>query len=64
MQPILPITVPVKKIKGAACQCDGDGDGVVWCEQTLTMQSLSGFKSVCCSYAYCAVFQKFRNSFR
>ena len=37
MQPILAITVPVKKIKGAARQCygDGDGDGVVRCEQAL-----------------------------
>ena len=26
MQPILPITVPVKKIKGAARQCNNDGD--------------------------------------
>ena len=26
---ILPITVPVKKIKGAAHQCYSDGDGVV-----------------------------------
>ena len=25
----------VKKIKGAARQCYGDGDGVVWCEQTF-----------------------------
>ena len=34
MQPILPITVTVKKIKGAARQCYGGG--VVQCEQTLT----------------------------
>ena len=36
VQPILPVTVPVKKIKDAARQCYGDGDGVVRCEQTLT----------------------------
>ena len=36
MQPILPVTVSVKKIKGAARQCYGDGDGVVLCEQTLS----------------------------
>ena len=35
MQPILSNTVPVKKIKGAAYQCYGDGDGIAWCEQTL-----------------------------
>ena len=35
MRPILPVTVPVKKIKGAARQCYSDGDGVVWYEQTL-----------------------------
>ena len=35
MRPILPITVPVKKIKGATRQCYGDGDGVTWCEQAL-----------------------------
>ena len=27
MQPILPVTVPVSKIKDAACQRCGDGDG-------------------------------------
>ena len=32
---ILPVTMPVKKRKGAARQCYGDGDGVVRCEQTL-----------------------------
>ena len=36
-QPILPVTVSIKKIKGAARQCYGDGDRVVQCEQTLTM---------------------------
>ena len=38
MQSILLITVPAKKIKGAAGQCygDGDDDGVVRCEQTFT----------------------------
>ena len=35
MQPILPITVPVKMIKGAACQCYVDCDGAIRCEQTL-----------------------------
>ena len=35
MQPILSITVSIKKIKGAAHQCYGDSDGVVRCEQTL-----------------------------
>ena len=34
MQPIMPITVPIKNVKGAARKRygDGDGDGVVWCE--------------------------------
>ena len=32
MQPILPITVTVKKIKGTARQCYGDDDRVVQCE--------------------------------
>ena len=36
MQPILPVTVPIKKIKGATHQCYGDGDGVVRCEQTFS----------------------------
>ena len=35
IQPILPITVPVKKIKSTARQCYSDGDGVVWCEQSF-----------------------------
>ena len=38
MQPILPVTVSVKKIKSAACQCYGDGDEVVRCEQTLSVK--------------------------
>ena len=33
MQPMLPITVPVKKI--TTRQCYVDGDAFVWCEQTL-----------------------------
>ena len=37
MQTILPITVPMKKIKGAVGQCYSDGDGVVRCEQALRM---------------------------
>ena len=36
MQPIVPVTVSVKKIKGATHQSYGDGDGVVQCEQTLS----------------------------
>ena len=39
MQPILPVTVLVKKIKGAAHQCYGHGDGVVRCEQTFSDSS-------------------------
>ena len=35
MQPILPVTVPIKKIKGDFSKCYGDGDGVIRCEQTL-----------------------------
>ena len=38
MQPILPIIVPVKKIKGAAHKRYGDGDGVVQCGQTINMK--------------------------
>ena len=30
-----PVTVPVRKIKGAAAQCYGDGDGLVRCEETF-----------------------------
>ena len=36
VQPILPITVPVKKIKGAARQYYSDGDGVVQYEQSFS----------------------------
>ena len=42
MQPILPITVPIKKINGATRQCYGDGDGVVRCEQTLKRNNVPG----------------------
>ena len=35
MQPVLPVKVPIKKLKGAAHQCYNDSDGVVRCEQTL-----------------------------
>ena len=44
MQPILPVTVPVKKIKGAARQRYGDGDGVVRCKQILTFAFTSAFQ--------------------
>ena len=44
MQPILAITAPVKKNKGAACQCYGDGDGIAWCAQTLN--EVIGIKSI------------------
>ena len=33
MQPILLVTVTVKKIKGPAHKCCGDGGGVVRCER-------------------------------
>ena len=36
MQPVLPITLTIKKIKGTARQCYSDGDGVVRCEWTFT----------------------------
>ena len=36
MQPILPVTVLIKKIKGAARQRYGDSDGVRWGEQAFT----------------------------
>ena len=36
MQPILSVTLTVKKIKGAANQRYSDSDGIVRCEQTLT----------------------------
>ena len=35
MQPILLITVPIKKMTAADHQCCGNGDGVVRCEQNL-----------------------------
>ena len=35
LQPILPVTEPINKMKGAVRQCYGDGDGVVRCEQAL-----------------------------
>ena len=37
MQPILPNTVPIKKIKGVTHQQYGDSRGVLRCEQTLTI---------------------------
>ena len=39
MQPILPVTVPVKKIKGATHQCYGGGDGGIRCEQTFNINN-------------------------
>ena len=36
MQPILSVTVPVRKIKGTVHQYYVDYDGVVRCEQTLS----------------------------
>ena len=35
VQPILSVTGPVKKIKGAAHQCYGDGDGVIWSKTVM-----------------------------
>ena len=35
MQPILPITVATKKIKGAGHKCNDDGDMVARCERAL-----------------------------
>ena len=35
MQPILPFTVPIKNTNGASHPSYVDGNGVVWCEQTL-----------------------------
>ena len=40
IQPILPVTVTVKKIKGVARQCYGDGDEVIQCEQALRITKL------------------------
>ena len=37
MQLILPVIVPVKKIKSSARQCYGDGDEVGRCEQVVRM---------------------------
>ena len=37
MQLILPITVPIKMIKGVVRQCYGDDDGVVRCEQDFRL---------------------------
>ena len=34
-QPILPVSLPIKKIKGAAHQHYSEGDGVIWCEYTI-----------------------------
>ena len=36
MQPILPVVVPVTKIKGTTHHY-ADGNGVVWCKQTFTI---------------------------
>ena len=36
MQPILPVTVPIKKMQGAARQRYCDGGGVVRCEHALS----------------------------
>ena len=52
MQPILPVTVSVKKIKGTTV----NGDGVILCEQTLShtgnmdeniLQNIQNNKWVC-----------------
>ena len=40
-QLILPITVPIKNIKGAARQRYGDGDGIALCEWALTERKLA-----------------------
>ena len=39
LPPILPITVPVKKIKGAARRWYGGGNGVDWYEKAFTLNS-------------------------
>ena len=39
MQPILPITVAVKKIKGVARQQCSDGNLVILCEQSFRVHS-------------------------
>ena len=46
VQLILSITVSVKKIKGAARQCYGDGDGIVRCEQTFMMLFTRDVKNI------------------
>ena len=46
MQPILPITVTVKKMEGTAHQCYGDADGVIRCEQALRVKSSVWFGDV------------------
>ena len=43
MQPILSITVPVKKIRGAARHCYGDCDGAIRREQTVKPLADPGF---------------------
>ena len=57
MQHILPITVPVKKIKGAAGhQCYSDGNGVRRCIQTFTHKKTTALtvRDLCfmCSFRY------------
>ena len=48
MQPILPITVPIKKIiKGATRQHYGDGDEIAWCEWAFFPSA------VCCTAIVC-----------
>ena len=42
-QPILSITVPVKKIRGATRHCYGDCDGAIRCEQTVKSLADPGF---------------------
>ena len=55
MQPILAITVPVKKIKVATRKCDGDGEGdeVVRREQALIVAIHHG--SIHCCFTDCFV---------
>ena len=47
MQPILSVTVPIKKIKDAARQCYSDGDGVVRREWAFTLFQLQDNKQKC-----------------
>ena len=51
MHPILSVTMPFKMIKGAAFQCygDGNGDGVVRCEQTFTVKHTAEIMFSCSS---------------